>query len=102
MSDQPPPIKTSGGKVSPARYWIGVAILAAILTWGFGSFHCVTGDKPDGCHFLTPKESWGFHDQFVDIDDIAGHSILEIIGNGQVKTARALIRAGCVSRPGEP
>ncbi len=94
-------VRTSGGKVSPTRYWIGVAILAVILTWGFGSFHCVTGARPDGCNFLTPKDGWGFSDQFVDIDDIAGHSAMEIVGNGQVKVARALLKAGCVRFPNE-
>ena len=54
-----------------------------------------------GCHFLTPKESWGFSDQFVNVDDIAGHSVIEIVGTGKVEVARALIRAGCVRAPGE-
>lgn len=73
-----------------------------VVIWAFGAFHCVRGARPDGCGPIIWKDEWGFYDQFPHLDDYAGHPVLEIIANGKLRTARALVQSGCVTAPSAP
>lgn len=78
------------------RNIIGSVILAGVLVFGSGFFHCVHGGEISFVKVI-PKEEWGFYDQFVDLDEIIGTPLITQVG--RARTIRALIRAELIERP---
>ncbi len=73
-----------------------LAIVTVVLVGASGFFHFVHGQ---GHTTIILKADWTLDETFVDVDDYVGHSWLEIIGRGDAKTARALIREHIIEGP---
>lgn len=88
--------QTSSGS-SAARTALAGAFLVATALVASGFFHFIHGGQI-GCAVL-PKEEWGVHDTVVDFGELEQMSWLQVMGEGHVGVARALIRDGYIDPP---